>query len=67
MVPGKHGITDLILALKEAEINSEAIPVHMHQEETETQYLKDNNETPTGTVHAIHINKTTTLLLPTEE
>ena len=36
MVPGKHGITDLILALKEAEINSEAIPVHMHQEETET-------------------------------
>ena len=30
VVPGKHGMAALILALKEAEINSEAIPVHIH-------------------------------------
>ena len=65
VVPGKHGMEALMLAIKEAEINAEAVPVHMHQGNTETQQLKDNNETPTGMVHAGLINKTTTLPLPT--
>ena len=34
VVPGKHGMTALMLALKEAEIKAEAIPVHMHQGHT---------------------------------
>ena len=39
----------------------------MYQGHTETQKLKDNNETSTVMVHADQINKTTTLHLPTEE
>ena len=39
----------------------------MHHGHTETQHLKYNNETPTVMVHAVQINKTTTLPLPTEE
>ena len=39
----------------------------MHQDNTETQHMKDNNETPMLMVHAGHINETTTLPLPTEE
>ena len=39
----------------------------MNQEQTETQHLKDNNETPTEKVHAGQINKTTTLHQPTKE
>ena len=31
---GKHGIVALTIALKEEEINSEDIPVHMHQRQT---------------------------------
>ena len=31
VLPGKYGLTDLMLALKEAEIKTESIPVHMHQ------------------------------------
>ena len=30
VVPGEYGISFLILALKEAEIKAEIIPVHMH-------------------------------------
>ena len=41
VVPGKHGIISLILALKEAVIKSEAIPVHMYQWQTARQQLKD--------------------------
>ena len=29
VAPGKYGMTSLMLAPKEAEINAEAIPVHM--------------------------------------
>ena len=57
----------LMLALKEAEINTEAIPVHMQQEQTETQHIKDKNKTPTGMVHEEQIKKNTALSLPTEE
>ena len=39
----------------------------MNQGHTETQQLKNNNETTTLMVHAVYINKTTTLPLPTEE
>ena len=35
LVPLKHGISALMLALKEAEIKAEAITVHMHQGHTE--------------------------------
>ena len=62
---GKHGMAALMIALKEAEINSEAIPVHMHQDEAETQQLKYKNETPTGTVYAGQINETATVPIPT--
>ena len=41
----------IILALKEAEIKAEAIPVHMHQVNTETQQLKDKYKSPTVMVH----------------
>ena len=34
VVPGKYGMTALMLALKEAETNAEAIPVHIHQGQT---------------------------------
>ena len=64
-MPGKHGMSDLILALDDVELKVEAIPVHMHQGHTETQHLKDNNETPTLMVHLGQINKTTTLPLDT--
>ena len=67
VVTGKHGIAALTIVLKEAEIKSEAIPVHMNQKNTEKQQLKDKNETPTEMVHAGHINKTTTLPLPTDQ
>ena len=43
VVPGKHGIAALMLALKEAETKAEYIPVNMHQGHIETQQLKDNN------------------------
>ena len=56
-----------MIALKEAEIKAEAIPVQIHQENTETQQLKYKNETPTRTVNAGKINSTTTPPLPTEE
>ena len=39
VVPGKYGMASLMLTLKEAEIKAEDIPVHMHQEHTETQQL----------------------------
>ena len=67
MVPVKHGMSDLMLAIKEAEIKAEAIPLHMHQRHTETQQMKYNNETPILMLHAEYINKTTTPPLPTEE
>ena len=46
---------------------AEYIPVNMHQGHRETKQLKDKYETPTFMVHSEQINKTTTLLLPTEE
>ena len=55
VVPGKPGMSALILALKETEIKAESIPAQMHQGHTETQNLKDNNETTILMVHAGHI------------
>ena len=43
MMPINHVMGALMIALKEAEINAEAISVHMHQGHIETQQLKDNN------------------------
>ena len=67
MVSGKHGMEALMIALKEAEIKSEAIQLHLQQVHIETQHLKDKNETPTLMVHAGNINKTTAIPLPTNE
>ena len=39
----------------------------MYQGHTETQQLKNNNESPKVMVHAGQINKTTTLPITTEE
>ena len=64
VVPGKHGIEDLMLALKEAEIKVEDIPVHMHQGDTVTQQMKYINETPIVIVHVGKIKETTTYLCP---
>ena len=47
VVPIKHRMSALMLALKEFKIKSEAIHVQMHRGHIETQHLKDNNETPT--------------------
>ena len=57
VVPGKHGMSALMLSLKEAEIKSEAIPVHMHHKQTATKQLKDKGETHTVMVHAVQIKK----------
>ena len=54
---GEHGISYLVIALKEAEIKSEAIPVHMHHKQTATKQLKDKGETHTVMVHAVQIKK----------
>ena len=66
VVPGKHDMVALMLALKEAEIKAEAIPVYMHQKHNAKNHMKDKSKTPTVMVHAVHINKTITLFLPTE-
>ena len=34
VVPVKHGMAALMIALKEVEIKAEAIPVHMHPRQT---------------------------------
>ena len=67
MVPRKHGMVVLMIALKEAEMKAEDISVHMHNEKTETKQLKDKVKITTGTVHAGEINKTTRLTLSTEK
>ena len=67
MVPGKNGMAVLMLALKEAEIKAESIPVHMYQGKTGTKQLKYKDETPIVMVQTGNINETTTLSLPTEE
>ena len=40
LVPVKHGMSDVMLALKEAEIKAEAIPVRMHNKNTVRNQLK---------------------------
>ena len=67
VVPGKHGTTSLMLALQEAEISMEVIPVHMHQGQNATKQLRYRGETPMVMVQAGKINKITTLCTPTEE
>ena len=67
VVPGKYGMADLILSLKDSEIKVESIPVHMHQGHTESQQPKDKNETPTVMAHMEQINEITTIPLPTEK
>ena len=67
VVPGKHVMSSLMLALKEAEVKALTIPVHINHFHKEKTTPKGNNETPTMMVHVGQINKTTTLTLPTEE
>ena len=61
----KKGMPALMLALKEAEIKAEDIPVQIDDGNTETPQMKYNNETPIVMVNEVQINKTTTLPLPT--
>ena len=56
-----------MLALKEAKIKAEAIPVHMHQGQTATKQPRDKSEKYAVFVHYGPINEPTTLCLPTEE
>ena len=51
LVPGKHGMAALMLALKEAKLKAEDIPVHTHKGKTATQHLKNKDVTPTVIVH----------------
>ena len=67
VVTGKYGMSALMISLKEAKKNAEYIPLHMHQENTETQQLKDNNKTSTVMMHGGKINETITLTIPTEK
>ena len=57
---------DKILGIKEAEIKSEYILVHMHQGQTIKKQKKDKGKKPTVMVNAGQINETTTLCIPTE-
>ena len=66
VVPGKYGISTLMLELKEAEIKIRGYTsTYAPQIDCKTN-LKDKGEIPTGAVHAEHINKTTTLPIPIE-
>ena len=58
VLPGKYGMSALILALKESEIKAEAISVHMHQGQTLTKQLKYQGEIPTvgGRPQGIFLN-----------
>ena len=65
VVSGKHGITSLMLVLKEEKTEAEAILVNMHQGKIEPKNLKDKDETLTVMVHKVQNNETTILYLPT--
>ena len=52
MVPRKHGMSVLMVALKEAEIKAGAIMVHMHHKQTAAEHLKDKVGTPKVVLHA---------------
>ena len=65
VMPGKHGMVDLMLDLKEEEIREETIPVHRLQGHTTTKQIRDRGETPTLVVHVGQINETTKIFLPT--
>ena len=51
VVPGKHGMSALMISLKESKTKSEAIKVHIYQGNTEKQQLKDKDEKTTVMVH----------------
>ena len=44
VAPGKHGITSFILVLKDLKVKAEAIPVHMHKNQTATKQTKDKGD-----------------------
>ena len=56
-----------MLALKEAEIKAEAIPINMHQGKTAKKKIIDKGKKPTVIVHVGRVNETTTLCITTEE
>ena len=67
LVPVKYGMAALMLALEEAKIKVEYILVYMHQRHTATKHMKDQGEITILMLHAGHINKNTTLFIPTEK
>ena len=56
-----------MLALEEAEIKAEAIPINMHQGKTAKKKIIDKGKKPTVIVHVGRVNETTTLCITTEE
>ena len=67
VLTGKNGVAALMLALKEADIKVEAIPVHMHLGQTAAKQKNNKGVKNIVMVYAGHTNETTTLFLPTEE
>ena len=48
LVPGKHSMSALMLALKKTIIKLGSIPVHMHNKQTSTNSLKIRVKYPQG-------------------
>ena len=53
VVPGKHVMLALVLALKKVEIKAEDIPVHMHHKQTAKKKMKDKGIISTVMVYAV--------------
>ena len=64
VVYGKHGMSDRMLELKEAEIKAEDLTTHMNHKQTASKNPKYKGEIPTGTVHARQIKKPQHYLYP---
>ena len=51
VVTRKHGMEDLMLVLKYAEIKVESIPAHIHQGQAATKYQEERGEKTILVVH----------------
>ena len=60
-------MVDLMLELNDAEVKSEAIQLHMHQDNTAKKEQGENIENLVAVVRAGYLNKNTSLCLPTQE
>ena len=67
VMPRKHVMEALMLAIEEAEIRAEDIRLHTKKGKNAAMHLEDKSETTTVMVHAGKINETTALCLTTAE